>query len=214
MAAGMLTTYAARVTRAEVNTGSQYDRVALYAPKWCKALARVLLRESKRQRALAPPPARTDTGRKIHYDTLRASVITGVSASVIAFASGHGLPVSTTYVAFAAVLGTGLSDRVYVRGDADTKVGRAIWVVTCWFLAPLIAIVATGLVATVVYRLSLAGLAIGLASNLAIRFVFRQRADRHEKRYHVAEGIRQREEWEGVPEHADADHESDAGPAS
>jgi phosphate/sulfate permease len=205
MAAGMLTTYAARVTRAEVNTGSQYDRVALYAPKWCKALARLLLREGKRQRALAPPPARTETGRKIHYDTLRASVITGVSASVIAFASGHGLPVSTTYVAFAAVLGTGLSDRVYVRGDADTKVGRAIWVVTCWFVAPIVAIVATGLVATFVYRLSVMGLAIGLALNLAVRFVFRRRADRHEKRHHVAEGIRQREEWEGVPEPAEAD---------
>ena len=50
---------------------------------------------------------------KIHFDTLRASVINGVSASVIAFASGQGLPLSTTYVAFAAVLGTGLSDRVF-----------------------------------------------------------------------------------------------------
>ena len=63
---------------------------------------------------------------KIHFDTLRASVINGVSASVIVFASGQGLPLSTTYVAFAAVLGTGLSDRVFARGHAEKKLGRAI----------------------------------------------------------------------------------------
>jgi hypothetical protein len=194
MAAGMLTTYAQRVTRAEVNTGSQFDRVALYAPKWCRALARLFLRTPKPPKVLAPEPARTDAGRKIHYDTLRASVITGVSASVIAFASGHALPVSTTYVAFAAVLGTALSDRVFVRGDADRKLGRAIWVVTCWLLAPVIAIVATGCVALVVAKLSVFGLAIGLLLNITARLFFRRRSDAHEKRYHVAIGQKQAKE--------------------
>ena len=32
---GMTTKKAQRVTRAEVNVASQYDSVALYAPKWC-----------------------------------------------------------------------------------------------------------------------------------------------------------------------------------
>ncbi|MFH1918377.1 MAG: inorganic phosphate transporter, partial [Planctomycetota bacterium] len=107
MASGMFTKYAQRVTRAEVNTGSQFDAVSLYAPRWCKALARGILRFRKPQEALAPEAALNERGKKVHYDTLRASVITGVSASVIAFASGRGLPVSTTYVAFAAVLGSG-----------------------------------------------------------------------------------------------------------
>ncbi|MCU0959896.1 MAG: inorganic phosphate transporter [Pirellulaceae bacterium] len=187
MAAGMFTTYAQRVTRAEVNTGSQFDHVALYAPGWCRALARRVLGIHRDAVPLAPEPELTDDGKKVHYDALRASVITGVGASVIAFASGRGLPVSTTYVAFAAVLGTGFSDRVFVRGDADLKVGRAIWVVTCWFLAPVIAAVSCGGVAMTVYKFGAPGLAICLGLNLTLRRYFRQRADAHERRYHPVE---------------------------
>jgi len=195
MASGMLTKYAQRVTRAQVNTGSQFDHVALYAPGWCKAIARRLLGlGGGRRKALAPEPALTDAGKKVHYDTLRASVITGVSASVIAFASGRGLPVSTTYVAFAAVLGSGLADRVFARGDADTKVGRAIWVISCWFIAPLIAIVATGCVATLVYRLSTVGLVVCIVLNLVVRFVFKRRADAHERKYHTSASQNQESE--------------------
>lgn len=185
MASGMLTTYAQRVTRAEVNTGSQYDRVTLYAPRWCKMLASLLLLRRPKHDSLAPAPELTEEGKKLHYDSLRASVITGVSASVIAFASGRGLPVSTTYVAFAAVLGSGLSDRVFARGDAETKLGRAIWVITCWFLAPLIAIVVTGCIATLAYRLEIYGLLLCIMLNLGARFFFRQRANAHEKKYHA-----------------------------
>jgi len=184
MALGMMTQYAQRVTRAEVNTGSQFDEVTLYAPGWCKALARVFLRWRGKGDALAPEARLSEQGKKIHYDTLRASVITAVSASVIAFASGRGLPVSTTYVAFAAVLGTGMADRVFARGDADLKLGRAIWVITCWFLAPLIAIVATGTVARIIHHLATPGLVVAIALSFGVRFLFKRRADAHEKRYH------------------------------
>lgn len=184
MAFGMFTREAQRVTRAEVNTGSQFNQVALYAPSWCRWVARTIFRVRPSSGSLAPEPTVSDTGKKMHYDTLRASVITGVSASVIAFASGRGLPVSTTYVAFAAVLGSGMADRVYARGDADRKVGRAIWVITCWFLAPVIGIVATGCLATVLYHLSVIGLAICLVLNILIRFFFRRRAEAHEEKYH------------------------------
>jgi len=186
IASGMFTTYAQRVTRAQVNVGSQFDHVALYAPQWCQRIAHVLLRLRGSRSALAPQAALSDTGKKIHYDTLRASVITGVSASVIAFASGHGLPVSTTYVAFAAVLGTGLSDRVFTRGDADLKLGRAIWVMVCWILAPVIAVVATGGLVRLVYDLSLVGLLLCILLSLAVRWFFKRRADAHERKYHLA----------------------------
>jgi len=185
MAIGMFTTYAQRVTRAEINTGSQFDDVTLYAPGWCKAVARLLLKIRPPQITLAPEPTRSDLGKKVHYDTLRASVITAVSASVIAFASGRGLPVSTTYVAFAAVLGTGMADRVFARGDSATKVGRAIWVISCWFIAPLIAIVATGCVARIVYHFSTVGLFLCIALNFGVRYFLKSRADLHEKRYHL-----------------------------
>lgn len=184
MASGMFTSYAQRVTRAEVNTGSQFDQVALYAPVWCQKLARLLLRVFPRQKPLAPEPELTEAGKKLHYDSLRASVITAVSASVIAFASGHRLPVSTTYVAFAAVLGSGLADRVFARGDAEKKLGRAIWVISCWFITPLIAVVATGCVALLVYHLTVGGLVLCLGLNLATRVYFRRRANAHEQKYH------------------------------
>ena len=186
MAGGMFTSYAQRVTRAEVNTGSQFGQVALYAPEWCKSVARLLIRLRGAPKPLVPETGLSELGKKIHYDTLRASVITAIGASVIAFASGRGLPVSTTYVAFAAVLGTGLSDRVFVYGDADTKLGRAVWVVFCWFLMPVIAILCTGCVAWLVYNLSAAGLVVAVVLNLSVRHYFRNRADAREQRYHTA----------------------------
>ena len=186
MASGMLTNYAQRVTRAQVNTGSQFDSVSLYAPEWCKSLARVWIKIRGNVPEVAPPSEVDENKKKIHFDTLRASVITGVSASVIAFASGQGLPVSTTYVAFAAILGSGFSDRVFTRGEADTKLGRAIWVVTCWVLAPIIAILATGFVANVIYRLSVGGIIICIFLNLGVRYLFKRRSDAHEKKYHLS----------------------------
>ncbi|MDP6357156.1 MAG: inorganic phosphate transporter [Planctomycetota bacterium] len=186
MASGMFTTYAQRVTRAAVNTGSEYDSVALYAPEWCRRIARAFLRFRPAGPSLAQEARLNSAGKKVHYDSIRASVITAVSGSVIAFASGRGLPVSTTYVAFAAILGTGLSDRVFVRGDADLKLGRAIWVVSCWIIAPIIAIVATGTIATIVYRLSTVGIIIAIGINFFARFYLRKRSDKHEDTYHLS----------------------------
>jgi phosphate/sulfate permease len=210
IASGMFTSYAQRVTRAEVNTGSQFDHVALYAPGWCRWIARVVLRARPSTSSLAPEPSLTETGKKMHYDTLRASVITGVSASVIALASGRGLPVSTTYVAFAAVVGSGMADRVFARGDADRKVGRAIWVVSCWFLAPVIAIVATGCIATLVYHLSVVGLAFCLVLNIAVRLIFRRRADAHERKHHRSDDDQPETPTEGDSQTPQATTEKDS----
>ena len=186
MAIGMGTRNAQRVTRAEVNTGSQHDQVALWAPNWCRALGRSFMRKESVEIEIAPPPSVNAAGKRLHYDTLRASVIMAVSGSVIAFASGKGLPVSTTYVAFAAVVATGWGDRVFHRGDADLKLGRAIWVVTSWFLAALVAVVASGVVAMVIYNFKIAGLVIALAANLLVRWYFAKRAEAHETKYHTS----------------------------
>ena len=192
---GMTTPHAQRVTRAEVNTGSQFGRVALYAPMWCQSVARGLLRLRPQGRELAPEPEMTERGKKLHYDALRASVIMAVSASVIALASSHGLPVSTTYVAFAAVVATGLADRVMARGDAELKVGRAIWVIFSWFFAALIAVVATACVANVVFYFTTTGLVLCLVANFSVRFIAKRRSDIQEKRIHLrTEGT----EWDGM----------------
>ena len=179
---GMMSRNAQRVTRAAVNTGSMGDQVRLYAPDWCIAVARRLLPKEHDLPALAPPPTVTERGKTVHYDTLRASVIMAVSASVIATASSLTLPVSTTYVAFAAVIATGLADRIFERGDAALKLGRAIWVLFCWFAGAVMAATFAGIVAFTIWKLGLYGILICLAVNFTVRRFAGRRADAQENR--------------------------------
>ncbi len=179
---GMTTRNAQRVTRAAVHTGSMAHNVALWAPQWCIVLARMLMRLRGRAPTLAPPPALTPAGKKMHYDPLRACVILTVSASVIATASSLGLPVSTTYVAFAAVVATGAADRILQRGDADLKLGRTIWVVFSWFASAAIAAVAAGLVCLLVYHLGVGGTLAGVVLNLLLRRRLKKVGDAQEQR--------------------------------
>ncbi|MBT5925243.1 MAG: inorganic phosphate transporter [Verrucomicrobia bacterium] len=177
---GMTTKTAQRVTRAEVNTGSQGDLVRLYAPQWCIAVARWIVPKSGQDQALAPKPKTSQANKLQHYDALRAAVITSVTGSVIAFASGMGLPVSTTYVAFAAVISTGWADKIFTRGDAALKMGRTVWVVFCWFASAFVAAGMAGVISKIIHLGGLYGIAIGLIGNLTVRYVMRKRADKHE----------------------------------
>ncbi|MEZ6146937.1 MAG: hypothetical protein R3B91_16280 [Planctomycetaceae bacterium] len=103
-----------------------------------------------------------------------------------ALASGRGLPVHD-------LCGVRSSDRhrdVRPRlrpGSGGRKLGRAIWVVSCWILTPIIAIVATGLIAQLIHHFSTAGLFLGLALSISVRLLFKHRADEHEKNYEPAE---------------------------
>ncbi len=179
---GMTTKNAQRVTRAAVATGSMGDHVALWAPDWCVRLASKLLRFRGDAPALSPRASLTPAGKTVHYDSLRACVIMSVSASVIATASSLGLPVSTTYVTFAAVVTTGMADRIFQRGDAELKLGRAIWVVTSWFLSAAIAAAATALVARAILHLEAVGIVACILINLGVRRYLKRRADAQEKR--------------------------------
>jgi phosphate/sulfate permease len=179
---GMTTKNAERVTKAAVSTGSMGDHVELWAPQWCVRLASRILEFRGKAPALSPRAEITSRGKTMHYDSLRACVIMSVSASVIATASSLGLPVSTTYVAFAAVVATGMADRIFQRGDAELKLGRTIWVVFSWFFSALIAAAATALIATVVLHLHLWGMGICIAANLFIRWILKARSDRQHQR--------------------------------
>ncbi len=202
LAIGMATRTAQRVTRAEVNTGSQGDIVRLYAPRWCLWLAKQLVSERKEEKPLAPEVDIADSKKLQHYDALRAAVITSVSASVIAFASGMGLPVSTTYVAFAAVVATGWADQIFLRGDAQLKLARTIWVVFCWFFSALIAAVATGCSAKLISVAGTWGIGIALAVNLTVRSFMRKRADRQEARLRE-EASQRRKQYLGESEESE-----------
>ncbi len=183
---GMLSKRAHRVTQAAVSVGSMSNVVALYAPNWCLGLARRFDRARDGDRApspsLAPSPLVPGTDQGRDYDSLRACVILGVSASVIAMASSFKLPVSTTYVTFAAVVATGAADRILQRGDAALKMARTIWVVFSWFSAAVVAAVAAALVCKLIVLLGLWGIVIGLAANFVVRIFLKNRGDRQMKR--------------------------------
>ena len=182
MALGMTTINAQRVTSAAVHAGSMAHTVRLWAPRWCHKVARFFLRFRGRQPVLAPLPTTTAEGKTKHYDVLRACVILAVSACVIATASGFKLPVSTTYVAFAAVIATGMADRILQRGDAELKTARTVWVVFSWLSAAVLAAVGAALACQMVYLLSWPGMFIAIAVNLALRHVVKKRSDAHETR--------------------------------
>lgn len=186
MALGMMTRQAQRVTRAAVNAGSQAHIVRLYAPHWCLSIARALLRFRGREPVLAPPARVTARGKALHYDVLRACVILGVSASVIATASGLGLPVSTTYVSFAAIVSTGMADRILHRGDADLKLARTIWVVFSWFSSALMAAAGAAVVCLGIVHLGVIGMLAALGANFALRRYLGKRAERQEERVRLA----------------------------
>ncbi|GJM23596.1 MAG: hypothetical protein DHS20C16_00110 [Phycisphaerae bacterium] len=179
---GMRTKNATRVTKAAVNMGSHADRVRLYAPGWCLSIGEWLARRTSREESLLAPPAPTRRASRQHYDALRATVIMGVSASVIAIASSFKMPVSTTYVTFAALVGTGMGDRIFQKGDAGLKLARSIWVVFSWFFAALIAATFTAVVCVAVYYVGIMGLVIVLGINLALRKEFKRRGDEQSRR--------------------------------
>lgn len=174
--AGMLSSGAERVTNAAAATGSMSHNVALYAPRWCQAIARYCLKFGKSEaKTIAPAPTVPETGEGRDYDALRACVILGVSACVIATASSLGLPVSTTYVTFAAIFATGMGDRILQRGDADLKLARTIWVIFSWFMASVIAMVFAGIVCKSIATLGLAGICLTLGGNLTLRWYLGKR---------------------------------------
>jgi hypothetical protein len=182
LALGMTTKNAQRVTRAEVNTGSQGDVVRLYALSGVYTSRNILFPKRNPKKPLRPEPELIDSKKLQHYDALRAAVITSVSASVIAFASGMGLPVSTTYVAFASVVATGWADKIFQRGDAQLKMGRTIWVITCWFLSALLAGLCTAFCSSVIAFLGTLGILICLSLNLTVRWVMKRKSDEQEAR--------------------------------
>lgn len=188
---GMATQNAQRVTRAETSTGSMSHTVALYAPAWCVALARRILARRRPAPSLAPPPLSDISPEARDYDALRACIILCVGAAVIAAASDLGLPVSTTYVSFAAVVATGAADRILGRGDAELKLGRTIWVITSWFLSAFIAAGAGAVAAGLLFHAGTAGMVIGLVVNLSVRTVLKRRSDRQEQQ--VQEAARERQ---------------------
>jgi len=189
---GMLTQRAKRVSMAEIKTGSSKNDVVLYAPKWCIALASKSIKffsSLKKQTSPIKPlkkqkaEAEAEADKTTHYDPLRASVILSVSASVIAFASSQGLPVSTTYVAFAAVIASGWGDHIFSNEQAELKLGRTLWVISGWFLGALGAIVSSFFIALLIYKTQIIGLLVSIVIFILFKTKGKSSGEAHAVKY-------------------------------
>jgi uncharacterized protein (DUF58 family) len=77
-----------------------------------------------------------------------------------------------------------MADGVMTRGDGDRKIGRAIWVIFSWFAGALLAMAVSGLVAVLLFKLTVFGLALCLIGNFSIRRLVSKQSEIHDTKFH------------------------------
>ena len=85
------------------------------------------------------------------FDMIRASVNLMVAGILISIATSLKLPLSTTYVTFMVAMGTSLADRAWDRESAVYRVAGVVNVILGWFSTALIAFIAAGTFAYLMY---------------------------------------------------------------
>ncbi|WP_111707219.1 inorganic phosphate transporter [Lutibacter citreus] len=85
------------------------------------------------------------------FDMIRASVNLMVAGILISIATSLKLPLSTTYVTFMVAMGTSLADRAWDRESAVYRVAGVVNVIAGWFLTAIIAFIAAGVFAYLMY---------------------------------------------------------------
>lgn len=85
------------------------------------------------------------------FDLVRASVNLVMASILISIATSMKLPLSTTYVTFMVAMGTSLADRAWGRESAVYRVAGVLNVIGGWFLTAIVAFVAAGIVAYLIY---------------------------------------------------------------
>ncbi len=93
-------------------------------------------------------------GKKLElpsFDMVRAAVNLMVSGVLISIATSYKLPLSTTYVTFMVAMGSSLADRAWGSESAVYRVAGVINVIGGWFFTALMAFVASGVTAYLIY---------------------------------------------------------------
>lgn len=86
------------------------------------------------------------------FDLIRASSNLIIASILIAWATSMKLPLSTTYVTFMVAMGSSLADRAWGRDSAVYRVAGVLSVIGGWFITALIAFVASGIFAFILYK--------------------------------------------------------------
>lgn len=113
--------------------------------------------------------AKKDKG--LSFDLVRASVNLSVASSLIAFATSHKLPLSTTYVTFMVAMSTSLADKAWGRESAVYRISGVITVIGGWFFTAFVAFTGAFLMALL---MSWGGMiAVGLLIAIAIVAIYK-----------------------------------------
>src|SRR5690606_19177483 len=91
------------------------------------------------------------------FDLVRASSNLIIASILIAWATSMKLPLSTTYVTFMVAMGSSLADRAWGRESAVYRVAGVLSVIGGWFITAVIAFVAAGLFALILYKGGIVG---------------------------------------------------------
>jgi hypothetical protein len=156
------------VTRTEVGLGSQEEVYEIFQSNAiARSLVRMVLFFSNMFNNLIPLTIKNwirkrfsrekmqfnadEKGELPAFDLIRASVIIMVSTALISLGTSLKLPLSTTYVTFIVAMAAALSDRAWGRDSAVYRVSGVVTVVGGWFLTSLIAIIASFILATIIF---------------------------------------------------------------
>src|SRR5690606_18746374 len=100
------------------------------------------------------------------FDLIRASSNLIIASVLIAWATSMKLPLSTTYVTFMVAMGSSLADKAWGRESAVYRVAGVLSVIGGWFITALIAFVASGIFAFILYKGGVPGTFILIGTTL------------------------------------------------
>jgi len=85
------------------------------------------------------------------FDSVRAAVNLMVAGVLISIATSYKLPLSTTYVTFMVAMGSSLADRAWGSESAVYRVAGVLNVIGGWFFTALMAFIASGVAAYLIF---------------------------------------------------------------
>jgi phosphate/sulfate permease len=91
------------------------------------------------------------------FDLLRASINMVVASLLIAFGTSQKLPLSTTFVTFMVAMGSSFADQAWGRESAVYRVAGVINVIAGWLITAIVALLASGLLALIMFYTGPAG---------------------------------------------------------
>lgn len=91
------------------------------------------------------------------FDLIRASINLVVASILIAYGTSQKLPLSTTFVTFMVAMGSSFADQAWGRESAVYRVAGVINVIAGWLVTAIVALLASGLLALIMYKTGMAG---------------------------------------------------------